>query len=263
MSKQATISMDTLFATLTKYLVAQCQKLYFRAVESTGHHKRDILVTRVEQARDSLEEAKAQFQTALDKFSQLAQFDGGDLGDVYRQLKVEYDYSQARAQAVQDRVDAVETVALALFNEWEAELEQYTNRSLKSSSRQKLKVTQQHYGHLITAMRRAEDKIDPVLRVFHDQVLYLKHNLNARAIASLEHELQAMSAGVSGLIVAMERSITRANSFVESLHGTPPKALPSKPGVTPSEPPLAPDPVPRPAHAGSRRSRLRMPSPPQ
>jgi hypothetical protein len=76
-------------------------------------------------------------------------------------------------------------------------------------------------------MRRAESKIDPVLRVFQDQVLYLKHNLNARAIASLEHELHAMTIGVSGLIGAMERSISRANSFVESLNGAPQKALSS------------------------------------
>ena len=226
MSKPAhPFSLEVLLDALTRYVVARCQKLYFRVVESAGHHKRDILVSRVEHARDSLEEAKAQFQTALDKFSQLVQFDGGDLDDVYRQLKIEYDYSNAKAQAVQDRIDAVEDVAQALFNEWEAELDQYTNRSLRASSRQKLKLTQQHYGQLITAMRRAEGKIDPVLRVFQDQVLYLKHNLNARAIASLEHELHAMTVGVAGLIGAMERSISRANVFVESLNGPAPKAL--------------------------------------
>jgi hypothetical protein len=193
-------------------------------VESAGHHKRDILVARVENARDSLEEAKEQFQSALDKFSALTHFDGGDLEDLYRQLKIEFDYSQAKALAVKDRIDAVQDVAEALFAEWEAELEQYSNRSLRSSSRQKLKLTQQHYGQLISAMRRAESKIEPVLRVFQDQVLYLKHNLNAKAIASLEHELSAMSVSVTGLIGAMERSISRANDFMYSLNGQ--KALP-------------------------------------
>jgi len=119
----------------------------------------------------------------------------------------------------------VHDVAEALFAEWEEELDQYASRSLRSSSRQKLKLTQQHYGQLISAMRRAETKIEPVLRVFQDQVLYLKHNLNAKAIASLEHELAAMTIGVTGLIGAMERSITRANDFVGSLNGQ--KALPA------------------------------------
>jgi Asp-tRNA(Asn)/Glu-tRNA(Gln) amidotransferase C subunit len=218
------VTLAGLLNPFVRYLVSQCQKIYFRAVESAGHHKRDILVARVESARDSLEEAKEQFQSALDKFSSLTHFDGGDLEELYRQLKIEFDYSQAKALAVKDRIDAVQDVATALFAEWEAELEQYTNRGLRSSSRQKLKLTQQHYGQLISAMRRAESKIEPVLRVFQDQVLYLKHNLNAKAIASLEHELSAMSVSVTGLINAMERSIGRANDFMYSLNGQ--KALP-------------------------------------
>ncbi|CAL1241475.1 DUF2959 domain-containing protein [Candidatus Methylocalor cossyra] len=210
---------------LAKYVIGACQKIYFRVIESAGHHKRDILVARVESARDCLAEAKEQFQTALDKFSALTHFDGGDLEDLYRQLKIEFDYSRAKALAVKDRIDAVQDVAEALFAEWEAELAQYSSRALRSSSRQKLKLTRQHYGQLIAAMRRAESKIDPVLHAFQDQVLYLKHNLNAKAIASLEHELTAMSVGVSGLIGAMERSISRANEFMYSLNGR--KSLPA------------------------------------
>jgi hypothetical protein len=210
---------------LARYLIAKCQKIYFRAVESAGRHKRDILITRVENARDSLEEAKLQFQNALDKFSALTHFHGGELEDVYRQLKIEFDYSKAKALAVKDRIDAVQDVAEALFGEWEEELEQYTSRSLRSSSRQKMKLTRQHYGQLISAMRRAEAKIEPVLNVFQDQVLFLKHNLNAKAIASLEDELAVMAVSVTGLIGAMERSITRANDFVDSLNGQ--KALPA------------------------------------
>ena len=34
-------------------------------------------------------------------------------------------------------------------------------------------------------MRLAESRIEPVLKSFRDQVLFLKHNLNAKAIASL------------------------------------------------------------------------------
>lgn len=210
---------------VAKYLMGRFQKLYFRAAEASAQDKREVLVVRVETARDSLEEAKQQFQSALDKFSALTHFDGGNLEDLYRQIRVEYDYSQSRAQAVSDRIDAVEQMAAALFSEWEDELDQYTSRSLRSSSRQKLRQTQQHYGQLITAMRRAESRIDPVLRAFNDQVLYLKHNLNAKAVASLEGELAAMSVGVAGLITAMERSISRANDFVVSLDGR--KALPS------------------------------------
>ncbi|QSA98560.1 DUF2959 domain-containing protein [Methylococcus sp. EFPC2] len=215
-----------IFSPLARALAARFQRVYFRAVESVGQHKRDILVGRVSGARDSLEDAKAQFQNALEKFSGLTEFDGGQLEDVYRQLKVEFDYSKAKAMAVRDRIDAVQDVAEALFAEWEDELEQYSNRSLRSASRTKLKQTQQLYGQLLTAMRRAEGKIDPVLAVFQDHVLFLKHNLNAQAIASLESELVTLTLGVSGLITAMERSIERADAFVRTLNQQ--KALPAE-----------------------------------
>ncbi len=215
-----------LLTPLIRMLSARFQRFYFRAIESVGHHKRDILVTRVETARDGLEEAKAQFQTALEKFSELTEFDGGSLEDVYRQLKVEFDYSKSKALAVSDRIDAVQEVAEALFAEWEDELEQYTNRSLRNTSRMKLKQTQQMCGQLLSAMRRAESKIGPVLGVFQDQVLFLKHNLNAQAITHLESELVTLTIGVSGLITAMERSIDRANSFMQNMNGQ--KALPSE-----------------------------------
>ncbi len=214
-----------LLTPLIRMLSARLQRFYFRAIESAGHHKRDILVSRVENARDGLEDAKAQFQNALEKFSALTEFDGGSLEDAYRQLKVEFDYSKSRALAVSDRIDAVQEVAEALFAEWEDELEQYSNRSLRNASRLKLKQTQQMYGQLLSAMRRAESKIGPVLGVFQDQVLFLKHNLNAQAIAHLESELATLANGVSGLISAMERSIDRANSFMQNMSGQ--KALPS------------------------------------
>jgi len=186
-------------------------------MEKFGVHKRDIMVDRVQEARDAQEEAKNQFKSALQRFSTVVQFDGGDLEEKYTQLKDEYDRSSAKAQAVRDRITAVEDVAEALFAEWERELSQYTNVNLRQSSAGQLKQTRQHYNQLISAMKRAEQKIDPVLASFQDQVLYLKHNLNARAIASLKSELSTVEADVTALITEMEKSIKEANAFIRAM----------------------------------------------
>ena len=69
------------------------------------------------------------------------------------------------------------------------------------------------------AMRNAESKIEPVLVPFRDQVLFLKHNLNARAITSLQNELVSIQSDVSLLIQEMEKSINEANTFIDSLDG--------------------------------------------
>ena len=116
-------------------------------------------------------------------------FDGGELEKVYNKLNDEYEASKAAAEDVSERVESVASVSEALFDEWEDELQQYTSESLKRKSRQQLSQTKRQYERLIKSMRRAEKSMQPVLAVFKDQVLYLKHNLNARAIASIKGEL--------------------------------------------------------------------------
>jgi hypothetical protein len=199
------------------FLLFGCESTYYKTMETMGYHKRDILVDRVEDARDAQEEAKTQFESALEKFSSVLGFHGGDLEEKYDQLKDEYDESVIKADAVRSRIAAVENVAEDLFAEWQEELNQYTSSSLRRSSARKLKETKRKYAQLIGAMKRAERKIDPVLSAFHDQVLYLKHNLNAQAIASLQSELASIETDVARLIKEMEASIKEANSFIRSM----------------------------------------------
>jgi len=198
-------------------LMFGCESTYYKTMETMGYHKRDIMVDRVQDARDAQEEAKEQFESALEKFSSVLGFQGGNLEEKYDQLKNEYEESATRADAVRSRIAAVEDVAEDLFAEWQEELNQYTSSSLKRSSARKLRETKNKYGQLIAAMKRAERKIDPVLSAFQDQVLYLKHNLNAQAIASLQSELASIETDVARLIKEMEASIKEADSFIRSM----------------------------------------------
>jgi hypothetical protein len=194
-----------------------CETAYYGTMEKMGYHKRDLMVNRVESARDAQEDAKEQFESALEKFSSVLQFDGGDLEDKYDQLKSAYDRSTVRAQTVRDRIDSVENVAVDLFDEWETELSEYSSDNLRRSSARKLKQTRQQYAQLIGAMKRAERKMEPVLVAFRDQVLFLKHNLNARAIASLQTELISVEAEVNSLIKDMNASIKEADEFINAM----------------------------------------------
>ena len=194
-----------------------CETAYYRTMEKFGYHKRDLMVERVEEARDAQKEAKEQFESALEKFSSVLKFEGGELEEKYKKLKAEYDKSESKAAAVRNRIEAVEDVAEDLFDEWQDELGQYTNQSLRRSSERKLKQTRAQYAQLIRAMKRVEKKIEPVLSAFRDQVLYLKHNLNARAIASLRSELVSVEADVASLIKEMEASIAEADTFITAM----------------------------------------------
>jgi SMC interacting uncharacterized protein involved in chromosome segregation len=206
-----------LSALLVLPLLTACSSAQYAVMEKFGIHKREILVDRVEDARDSQEEAKQQFASALEEFSAVLNFQGGTLEEKYTQLNAELEASEEHARDVSKRIDEVEDVAEALFDEWEDELKLYSSDSLRRSSAGKLEQTRNRYQNLMKAMRRAEARIEPVLTPLRDQVLYLKHNLNAQAIASLQSELGRVEGDVSSLIREMEAAIREADAFIVSL----------------------------------------------
>jgi hypothetical protein len=198
-----------------------CQSVYYDAMEKMGYHKRDLMVSDVKKARDAQQEAKEQFQSALDRFTTVLNIKGGKLQDKYDTLNTEYETSEAKAKAVRDRITSVEQVSQALFKEWKAELNEYSSAELRQSSQKKLSQTRTQYARLIKAMKRAEAKMDPVLARFKDQVLFLKHNLNAQAIASLKNELVSVEGNIASLIKEMETSIKEADAFIATMADEP------------------------------------------
>ena len=194
-----------------------CKSAYYGAWEKLGWAKRDILVDRVKDAREDQEAAKKQFQSALEQFQAVTNFQGGDLEAKYKKLNKEYEASETRAADVHKRVKAVDDVAQALFQEWSKELGEYTDQDLKRSSEQKLRETQDRYRQMYAAMKSAEDKMEPVLKTFKTQVLYLKHNLNAAAIASLQTQVGSIQGDVEKLIRDMDASIQEADAFIKQM----------------------------------------------
>lgn len=208
-----------LFTTLT-FLLPGCQTAYYGAMEKLGIEKRDILVDRVADARKTQQDAKEQFEDALEQFIAVTNFHGGELEDQYRNLKAELEDSEAQADKVRARIEDVEQVAEDLFVEWEDELSEYSSQKMRRESHQQLTITRRRYLQLIDKMKRAERKIEPVLEAFQDRVLYLKHNLNSRAIASLRGDRAAIESDIAALVGDMNKSIAEADRFIQAMSGT-------------------------------------------
>ena len=187
---------------------------YYKAMSAFGKEKRDLLVDGVRKARDAQQETQAVFKDALEQFASVVQFDGGDLQKEYDRLSKELSRCEGRAEGVGSRIDEVERVAKDLFKEWERETKQYQNATYRRDSERKLRETRAACGRMVEAMRAAERRIEPVLSVFRDQVLYLKHNLNARALASLQTESAKIESDVSALVDDLSAAIAEADRFI-------------------------------------------------
>jgi Protein of unknown function (DUF2959) len=212
------------FGLMRRLLSKLFRNFYYTARESIGEHKRDIVVYQVEQACSSLQETRNEFEDALGKFRSLVNVNESTLEHKYNLLNRQYQFCRSKSDSVTDRIRAIEEVSLALFTEWENELNEYTDRNLRNNSKLQLKTAKQNYQRLIKTMRLAEARIQPVLAAFKDQVLYLKHNLNARAISALQHEFLEIGIDISQLIHAMELTIIEASQFVSVLSNQ--KSLP-------------------------------------
>ena len=194
-----------------------CSTVYYGAMEKFGQEKRDILVKRVGKARDAQQDAQVVFKDALEQFGATVKYDGGDLQKQYDKMSAELERCEGRAEAVGSRIADVDRVAQDLFKEWAAEAKRFQNAAYRRDSEAKLRDTRRNYDRMLEAMRNAESKIGPVLSVFRDQVLYLKHNLNAKALASLQDESARIEMDVNRLVQDLSAAIAEADRFIETM----------------------------------------------
>ncbi len=207
-------------ACLAALLLSACclfDPIYYKTMETFGLQKRDLLASKVEKARNAQKETCESFQSALERFSDVVAFNGGDLQKTYDRLSAELRRCETRAAELDTRIDSVQDVAEALFKEWKSELSQYTNKDYRRDSEQKLRLTRERYDRMIDSMLAARKRVDPVLTVFRDQVLYLKHNLNASALSAIRGESDALTADVQALLDDLAAATAEADRFIASL----------------------------------------------
>ncbi len=198
-------------------LSLSCSSLYYATMEQFGVEKRSILADRIKEGRDDQAEAKERFRTTLETFQSLTGFDGGELEDAYKDFSGELTRCERIAKKIHERIESIDDVATDLFDEWKAENEEYNDAKLRRQSETMLHDTRRRCDSLIAGMRHAESKMEPVLVVFRDQVRFLKHNLNAQAVASLGDTFAGVELEIDALVEEMERSIQEADAFIESL----------------------------------------------
>ena len=194
---------------------------YYNAWEKLGYAKRERLVDNVKAARDQQEKAKQQFASALDQFKSVVNFKGGDLEAMYNKLNDQYEACSNRADAVKSKVASVKHVGEALFDEWRGEIGQIKDDpGLQKQSQTLYDRTHQNYDQMVGRMDAAASTMDPVLTRFHNRVLFIKHNLNAHAIASLQGTEVELGGDIDKLVKEMEASIAEADRFISQMQTT-------------------------------------------
>jgi Protein of unknown function (DUF2959) len=200
--------------------VGGCTSAYYATMQKLGKEKRDILIQRVKDSKKDQEQTKEKLQTTMESFQALTGFQGGSLEKSYKKLNGDYESAADQVGKLHDRIQSIEKVSNDLFTEWQGEINQMNNGKLKARSTAMLKDSQARQAAYMKAMRNTEARIAPVMSAFHDQVLFLKHNLNARAIGSLKGTSAQMDTDVGSLMKSIDGSMAEADNLIHSLTAT-------------------------------------------
>ena len=201
---------------LPSLVLVGCRSVYYSTMETFGKQKRDLLQTKVQQVRNEQDAAAQQLKDALTQLQELYGTEGTELEKAYKRLQSEYESSVSKAEALRDRIKQMDRVARDLFAEWEKEAASIQTASLRQASEAQLRDTQSRYQTLYTTTTRAEKSMEPVLVKFKDYVLYLKHNLNAQALGTLQGEATRIQTDINRLIADMNASIKQADDFIKA-----------------------------------------------
>ncbi len=200
-------------------VLSGCASVQYSALEKVGIHKRDILVDRVEDARDSQNETSENLVSAYEELSALIDYDGGELEDRYERLKKQVEKSADTIEELDEHLADIDRVSEDLFDEWESELDLYSSAALRRDQEQKLATARRQFATMRERMQVARNRVDPVMAVLADNVLFLKHSLNAQALAALRGQATLLEGQVDALIRDMRVAIEEADAFISRMRG--------------------------------------------
>jgi hypothetical protein len=198
-------------------LTTHCTTVYYSTWEKLGKEKRDLLRDNISYAKNEQKEVSEEFKDALTHLKEVYGLEGGNLEKSYTKVKASYENAEDKSSELKSRIDRVETIGNDLFKEWASEINQMENADYKRQSKIKLDDTKKKFNVMFAALENSYKTVPPVMRKLNDQVLFLKHNLNAQALGSLRGEVVRIEQDINKLQQEMVKSISESEKFIKEI----------------------------------------------
>lgn len=195
-----------------------CTTVYYNFWETLGQEKRDLLKRHIAGVKNDQNGLEEKFKDTLSKIRDEYEFSGGKLEKTYDKLSADYNSAEQKSNDLSERINRTERIAKDLFQEWNEEAQEISNPQYRRDSLQKRKETMEKFDQMLASMRRVEKSIEPILTKFKDQVLYIKHNLNAQALGAFKKEFLGIETEINKLIKEMEMSTKQADQFISEMN---------------------------------------------
>lgn len=180
----------------------------------------EALIDSVRCARAEQAQSQEDFSAAFRLFQRLTAPQAVELEELDAELEDSIDECDEAAERLRERILEIRTDSSTLFTEWKAELEHFSGEALRKKSESMLVDTEERSQRVIAALEEIQGKMEPVLLKFHDYELFFNHNLNPRAIATLEDTYDDFDQELESLNEEIASAMNEMNAFLERLEGS-------------------------------------------
>jgi len=185
------------------------------AYKASGQYKRELLLNRIEKARQCHDQAREQFEVVLANYTSIIDGKGGDIRTKYNKLNRECKRAESIDEDMSKRIKEVEKVGKPLFRDWEDELNQYQDEQLRRTSEEQLDLTRSKYLKCIHSIKACQAKVKDVIALINDQILFLSHNLNSKALTTFKKDTSYLKDEISGLVKQMQNAVKETETFID------------------------------------------------
>jgi hypothetical protein len=190
------------------------------------------LVERVERVSAELDASKATMLAAIQKLQAVTapEFQG-DAVLAHKELENTLDDSDDQAKALRKSIDKMRAAAEPVFEQWTKDLEAYSNPEMRARSQQRLAAARERYDSVVAAVEPVLVEYETVNQTLHDHLLFLSHDMNPAAVATIQDDVRSVAKQAAGLDGSFQTAKAAARAYVDS--AAQPKATPSSPEEKP------------------------------
>lgn len=204
-----------------------------------AHTLQEDLVARARGAGEEAREARADFAAAALLYQRLTAPQAVELERLSGEFADAVEACDDRAQDVTERIEAIRHEKEAVVKGWTEELGRFSSDAVRKKSEAQMRDTEARAQSLLTALERLQGRMQPVLLKLRDYALFFDHNLNARAIATLQDTYKDFDGEVKALESEFARVEAELGTFLAHF-AEPEQPTPTPtPKATPTSPPAA------------------------
>lgn len=188
----------------------------------------DDLSERIEEVHVATEVSKERMNAAVEALRSMTSSDfRGDALVAHAELTRSIESSEEQAETLRDHVTEMKDTASELFERWAQDLEGFTNAEMRQSSQKRLEDTRTRYQTIVAAVDPALWSLDAVNRDLRDHALFLGHDFNKSAVASVRPGVEALGKQRTELDGRLALAMNAAHDYLES--AAPPGAVAAEP----------------------------------